>query len=510
MLWDELRNFTLFGDDFVYVAEARDWPTAAAHLWKPHNTHVVPLFRLWTFALVTLAGRLAYLPAVLAGAAYFGLVAAMLTVGHFVARETGRTALGLAAMAALGVSTVTHPAVTWYSAGQALWAGTAVVATVAAARSWSAHGGLARFTALALGLIVAPAIWSGGLVAGPAAIAYLVVKKRAGVRGPALLLAIVTLVAGMIVLALSWRHLGVHGLMSDWHGGRWRRPIHVLAHSVQALVEACGFGNLGIDAVTTPWQAVALLFAAIVLHAWSRGGPGRINPLEAAGATVAAGSYLLAYALRGHLPYGSLRALGWYHVIPQLGVILFAAGWWSAIHVAGSGQMNLRQAASVVLLIFVFCMIQVPRRDQQRLLAAPPFTASEASSFPTPELRLMRAHFYKAESHRLQVRALARLDRVDGILSQASASPEILRDFMGRVLIPGIPESQIGSDAFDLLAPRRRNAKALVALSSHRSELIELLRPEAPLVPFWLDRDHPLARTVRDISAVRDENRLPP
>ena len=62
----------------------------------------------------------------------------MLAVGSLVYRETGRTATGLAAMALVGISTVTYPAVTWFSASQvSLWAGAAIVITVAFARNWS-------------------------------------------------------------------------------------------------------------------------------------------------------------------------------------------------------------------------------------------------------------------------------------------------------------------------------------------------------------------------------------
>src|ERR1700677_640914 len=127
MLMDDLRNFTVLGDDFAYISESRDWPTTRAHLLEPHNTHIVPIFRLWTFVLVALAGRLENLPMVMAAASYLGLIAAMTAVGYLVARETRQTATALSAMTLVGISTVTHPAITWYSAGQALWAGTAIV-----------------------------------------------------------------------------------------------------------------------------------------------------------------------------------------------------------------------------------------------------------------------------------------------------------------------------------------------------------------------------------------------
>ncbi len=453
MLADDLRPFTLIGDDFVYVAESRDGPTTLAHLWEPHNTHVVPIFRLGTFGLVVAARRLEYLPRVLAAGSYLGLVAAMLAVGYLVARETGRTSTGLAAMALVGISTVTYPAVTWFSASQALWAGAAIVMTVAFARNWSVRGGAVPFVGMTLGAVLSPAIWSGGLIAGPAAIAYLVARKRARLRWPAPFLAGITVGAGLLVLALSRRHLVENVVIWERHPGLWPRPIQALLHTSQALVEVCVFGNLGIDAITTPWQAVALLASLAVLHAWSRGGPLRFNPLEAAGATIAVGSGLLAYGLRANLPYSSLRPLGWYYAIPHIGAILFAAGWWAALTETAPGRMSLGRAIGVVALVGVFCVIHVPRGQQLLLQGAPPFLPGEDVSFPTTKLRVRRALYLKAASHDLQVRALARLDRVDRILHDLGVSPETLRDLMGRVLIPGIPEKQLASDAFSLLTP---------------------------------------------------------
>ena len=80
ILSDDLTGFVLFGDDFAYISEARDWPTTRAYLLEPHNAHVVPVFRLWTSALVAMAGRLGALPATMAAASYLGLVAAMAAV----------------------------------------------------------------------------------------------------------------------------------------------------------------------------------------------------------------------------------------------------------------------------------------------------------------------------------------------------------------------------------------------------------------------------------------------
>lgn len=140
------------------------------------------------------------------------------------------------------------------------------------------------------------------------------------------------------------------------------------------------------------------------------------------------------------------------------------------------------------------------RRAQLQIITlAPPFAPNEAAAFPTSELRLTRALYYKDEVHRRQVRAL-RLDRVDRILARAGASPELLRDVFGRVLIPGIAEKQYGIDAFTLLVRRPGNDSLRDALSPARSEIMDLLQPEPEPVPFWLDPDDPLARAVRDVS----------
>ena len=81
LLQDQLRHFSMISDDFAYVGEARNETRLIENLLKPRNTHIVPLFRLWTFVLVRAAGRLSNLPACLGIAAYLAHVAATLLVG---------------------------------------------------------------------------------------------------------------------------------------------------------------------------------------------------------------------------------------------------------------------------------------------------------------------------------------------------------------------------------------------------------------------------------------------
>ncbi len=500
LYWVELGEFWLWHDDFDYISQSHTWPTTVAHLLEPHNSHVVPIFRVWTFLLVSIARRLPNLQLVFAAATYVGLVAAMLAMGLVVGRETRMTAAGLSAMALLGISTVLHRVVTWYSAGQALWAGTAILLTVALAQAWSRKGGITRLVAVALSAFIAPAVWSGGLLAGPAAVAYLTfAKERRPVR-PALLLTVVSLISALLVIALAWGRIRESKIVWEPRLEVWPRPIQAILHTTQALVEACVCGNLGLEVATTERQAMALLFALIVFHAWSRRGAGRWNSLEATGATIAVGSCLLVYFFRGNMPYRELRALGWYHAIPQIGAILFAAGWWSAVCRAATPnpRITLAQAAAVLLLVVVFCWIHLPREELLVIRSAPALPPGEAERLPTTALLAGRAHYYKGEFHDRQYRALVRLERLDRMLSRLNASPESLRAAFGWVSFPGIPDEHIGCDALSLLTPRSPNPDTLAELASHSAELVELLRPEPATLPFWLAPKDPAGSNGTD------------
>src|SRR5208337_338033 len=120
---DPSAIYRLYSDDFAYAAASRTLPRTLANLFVPHNVHIVPAWRLVTWALVAWSGSLVKLPEVLAQAAYGILVAVILMTGRLVARETGRAGMGLAAMAAVGTTSVMASPACWYSSGQTLWAG---------------------------------------------------------------------------------------------------------------------------------------------------------------------------------------------------------------------------------------------------------------------------------------------------------------------------------------------------------------------------------------------------
>ncbi len=492
LMADELRFFSIIGDDFAYIAESRDLSTTHANLLLPHNTHIVPLFRLWTYTLILLAGGLARLQPVFAVASYFGLVAAMSVVGYFVKIETSRSSIALVAMVGLGISSVTMPSVTWYSAGQALWAGTAIVLTLILVRNWSIRGGRLRFFLVILSALAAPMIWTGGHVAGLAAAAYLLASGRPRALRGALELILITALAILVELILVRRELGQTTMVWEHHGGLWPRPIQAVLHSLQAIAEAIFLGNLGIGALTSPFQAGMLVLGVIGLWAWSTGWR-RPHPLEATGATIVIFSYLMVYAFRGNLPFDMLRSLRWYHAIPQVGAILFMSGWWTGLTAipkpVGGHRLSRRAWLIVLIVVLIQTQMQVPLADRFLLAAAPPMSDSERKTLPIAELQRLRAVYFLQSQHDRQLRALIRLDGGERVCARLGIGRETIRRTFGRLSIPGMPASHLEIDALDMMSvpPDRVEMDPSIV----RSALKGFLTPEPEPRPFWLDPTEP-------------------
>jgi hypothetical protein len=275
----------------------------------------------------------------------------------------------------------------------------------------------------------------------------------------------------------------------EQHKELWPRPIQAVLHVAQAIVESLVFGNLGLDAITTPLQAIVLVLGLAGLWAWSRGGPRRINPLEAAGATVVVGSYFLVYIFRGNLPFSSLRPVNWYNAIPQVGAALFAAGWWAGLRPTAPGPLTRRGAIIVAGVVVVMALIQAPRAERRLIQGAPALSPSEARKFPIPELQRLRALYLKAEHHNRQVRALARLEKVQSLAWQLNAGRRTLHDVFGRQLVPGLTAQQDLADAIDLLILPPDDRSSPPDPARLRDALDALLRPESDFRPIWIPPD---------------------
>ncbi|MDX2038065.1 MAG: hypothetical protein SFX72_15560 [Isosphaeraceae bacterium] len=496
-VWDDWETYSLFGDDFIYISEALDRDRLLSHLMEPHNTHIVPLFRLWTWLWTSAAGSLSGLVDAFRAASFFALAAAAGLVALLVRRETGRSWVTFVAAVLLVFGSALPPSVRWYSAGQALWAGTAITATLLAAQSWRRRPGVLRGVVLLATAATAPTIWTGGHLAGPAAAMYLLVREGDAATNPQRPRRLLLMAAGLCALSVvevAVELVLVRGEMErtaiiwERHGELWPRPIQGVLHTFRAIAEESLLGNLGVDAELTEFQAVALTAGVLGIWWWATRGRGP-NGLEAAGATMVIGCYLMTYWFRGNLPYESLRPVRWYHAVPQVGVVICAAGVLARAAVwRGSGEAGSRLSraglAGILAFAAVWAGLHLPRFERDWMEAAAPMTALEQQQFATSEMRYLRAVYLAEATRTRQIRHLRRLEQAERIAANSGVGVDSLRRAFGRVLVPGIPEKQKSSDAFDLLR-LPAESRPRPGISEVLTELEHLVVEEPMRPPPW-------------------------
>lgn len=318
-------------------------------------------------------------------------------------------------MATLGLSTVMESVVVWYSAGQALFAGTAILATLIAVESWLRQGQVRSLVIAVIASIAAPGIWMGGLVAGPAAASYLWFVDCRGSRRAAVVFLMVSIcLVGLLLASVSDTMQRVS--QSEDRGiGAAAKAIEAVRSTCMAIPETLLFKNLGIDAPLTASQGLVICLA--IAWFWFRGGLRRPNRFEAAGAVLVLGSYLMVYYFRGYMAYEHMRVVGWYNAIPQIGSILYVAGWWARSRVSDPPEPVAQPPRwtfrSLIVVVCVSCgllVLHLPRATRLFVDGAPKMSENEAAMFPTPELQRLRAVLYADEHAIRQRRALVRLE----------------------------------------------------------------------------------------------------
>lgn len=462
--------YLLFSDDVAYVAASRTWDRTLASLTVPHNTHLVPAWRLTTWALVAAAGNLHNLPAVLATASYGILVAVMLLAGAIVARETRRLGAGLAASALVGTTSLMLTPATWYSGGQPLWAVFSILAALWYAQSFRRSGRWLHMAFAALATAIAGGFWSAGHLAGPVTAVYLWLDGRRRCRIAALVPVVATAAAVALMFATASRPMDS---TVSFHGRTIRQamnPVQGAVTTAQAIPENLLLANLGLGAETTAIQGIVLtagLLAFWLGRRWrlhqdrlnSTGKPGRrvswpsfgFNPLECAGLAIVVGCYLLEWTFRGYFEYHNLRTIStyaivpWYDVIPHVGAVLFAIGWWSGprpadsrvARIPGSPARPTRGVAlGLALLTLALVGLNRPRVDAMVRNTCPRMLPSELEQFKIPRLQTMRADLLIENRVKWQRRYLRRLDSVEPVARRLGIGQDGIRAAFGHIYIP--------------------------------------------------------------------------
>jgi hypothetical protein len=452
---DTLASYRLHSDDFPYLAASRTFPRTISNLFTPHNTHIVPCWRLVTWVVSASAGKLENLQLAMIISAYVIVVTTMLLMGWIVARESDRAWIGVTSMVLVVTTSQMRSSVTWYSAGQTFWAGFGILLTLAFLQAWRRGGGAWRLVLAAVSAMAAGGFWTIGHAAGPVGAVYLWADGRSKSRWAAGVPLLATLCG--IVLSLVLGGSRINGKIS-FHGRTAREALKVdkgVLYTLQAIPENLVLGDLGLTVPITFEQGAVLSLAIAGAWYWSqrRGRPA--GPLEWAGLTLALSSYFVEWSFRGYLPFDSLRGVvPWYDTIPHLGAILFLAGWvgrraeknrFDAIR-----PLTVREVAGILVFQASLILVHQSRVDILMTQSVPPMSEPEARVFVTPALARLRAVQLATEMARQQRRALRRLDHAEAIARRIGIDREGIRRAFGKVLIPELPEVYDAADMLDL------------------------------------------------------------
>ena len=454
---DSLRYSRMILDDFAYAGASRSFSKTMTNLFVPHNAHIVPAWRLLTWAIVAASGNLATLPANFGRAAIAVVPLVMLETGILVGRETRSTSAGLVAMAASGTTSILRMPATWYSAGQTFWAGLGILLTLLALQSWRRSGGAWRLGLAAVWAVIAGGFWTIGHLAGPAGCVYLLADGRSSARRAAVVPILATVVAVAVSFAMGARKIEVDIKFEGTDRDKAINFTRGASHTLQSISETLVIGNLGVAAETQPVQAAVLSLSLLGLWLWTFRNGGRPSPLEWAGGVILLGAYFISWSFRGYYTFENLRnVVPWYDTIPHLGAVLFASGWWSRVwQVQGAEPARLSRggAFGIVVVALGLVAIHQPRATVLFVKEAPKMTAAELKKLPILELQRLRAVAYREVISQWQRDHLYRLDRAERVAQKAGIGLDLIHQTFGRVLAPILPEAYDAAELLNL--PRK-------------------------------------------------------
>ncbi len=350
-----------------------------------------------------------------------------------------------------------------------MWAAAGILAALWYAQSYRRGGGWPALVLSGISAGVAGGFWSAGHLAGPVAAVYLWFDGRRRCRLAAAVPLVATAVTVGLFLLLAARPMDS---TVSFHGrtvAEAANPVQGLVTTAQAIPHSLVFANLGLDADPSPIQGIMLTLTLLAFWAsrrWRRPDAGAgswpsfaFNPLECAGAATVLGCYLLEWTFRGYLDYEYLRTINpymivpWYDLIPQVGAVLFAVGWWSgprrpvrsspsdrarpAVRRPRPAPPSRSSALAIATATLVLLVLNRPRVDALIRGTSPPLTASEGENFKIPRLQTMRANVLISDRVDWQRRYLRRLDQAEAVARRLGIGQDGIRAAFGFVFIPG-------------------------------------------------------------------------
>ena len=207
------------------------------------------------------------------------------------------------------------------------------------------------------------------------------------------------------------------------------------------------------------------------------------------------GSYFLEWSIRGYKPFAELRlvVVPWYDGIPQIGAVLFVAGWCSGPRPTSMPRHLLpltRLKGLVVLSLAVgLVLLNRPRVDTLWRLRPgnlPIIAAIRARAIPVPALQTLRTSALVRDRAAWQRRHLAKLEQAETVARRLGIGREAISRVFGRVPAPDLPEVY---DAVGLLDLSREGTETNPTVI--RQALGPLLAVEREPRPDWIAPEEP-------------------
>jgi hypothetical protein len=321
---------------------------------------------------------------------------------------------------------------------------------------WRRDGARWQLLAAVIAAWAAGGIWSLGYAAGPIGSIYLLASRAGRNRRPAgVLIAVAVLslalnvgIGGWQINASAQRNNNLHGL-TFWSAFS---PAQGLVSAFRVMPLNLVFGNLGVDPDLTANPALTISLALATAWVWLRVTPGRATPMECAGAAMILIGYTSERSVRGYLPFLFVRRVYfWYDIVPHLGAVLFAAGWWCGQSTPAHeiSRTTWSQAVAVLLFLAFLLSLHVSRLEWILESRQSIHVASAAETALPPSQRRARALRVAAANAERQRIYLVKLEHAEEICRTCGIGREMIKQLFPRVLSPSTPEVD-DADLLDL------------------------------------------------------------